>query len=103
MFQQDPLVTARDRDLGLRRIGQITWRAGLAGIACSAVVAAAFGHHAAASTGPAKSGSVRQHSASQHRASQHNVNPHRRPTPIVIPAQPPQPASGSGQVTSGAS
>jgi len=83
MPQQDPRAAAHDRDLGLRRVGKLTWRAGLAGLACAAVLAVAFGHHAEASTP----------------SSRHSEDPGT----IVIPGQPPAPTSGSGQVTSGAS
>jgi hypothetical protein len=83
MPQQDPHAAARGRDLGLRRVGRLTWRVGLAGLACSGVLALAFGHHAQAST------SSTRHSGDQ--------------GTIVIPAQPPGQSSGGGQVTSGAS
>jgi hypothetical protein len=83
MPQQDPRAAARDRDLGLRRVGRLTWRAGLAGLGCAAVLAVAFGHHAQASTPAAR------HS--------------EEPGTIVIPGSPPAPSSGGGQVTSGAS
>ena len=83
MAQNDPRLAARDRDLGMRRIGQITWRALLAGVAAATVLAVALGHHAAAGA-----------AATKHRDT---------PGGIVIPAQPPKPGPGSGQVTSGAS
>jgi len=83
MTQQDRRSAAGDRDLGLRRISRITWQAGIAGAACSALVAIALAHHAEASAKPA--GHHSDHAA------------------IVIPAQPPQQATGSGQVVSGAS
>jgi hypothetical protein len=78
-----PFATAA-RDAGIRRISKFTWRAGAIGVVCSALIAVAFGHHAAAQqpkTGDGNGG----HPA------------------IVIPAQPPAPAQGAGQVTSGAS
>ena len=74
---------ARDRDTGVRRVGRLTRRLGLVGVACSALIGAAFAHHGSAST------------ATAHRQ--------QEPSGIVIPATPPQPASGSGQVHSGAS
>jgi hypothetical protein len=76
----DRLLAARERDEGVRKVSRITWGAGLAGVVCSALIGVALTHHAEASTGHG------QHSAK-----------------IVIPGQPPQPAKGSGQVTSGAS
>jgi hypothetical protein len=85
MSQHDPRTAARGRDLGLRRIGRLSWRAGLAGLLSSLVLALAFGHHASATA---------QAPASKH---DHDSGS------IVIPAQPPAPASGGGQVSSGAS
>ena len=77
---------AAARDDGLRRISRITWRAGAAGVACSAMIAVALSHHAAAAQQPGTGG---------------GGNPVQGT--IVVPAQPPAPASGAGQVTSGAS
>ena len=77
---------AAARDQGLRRISRFTWRAGAAGVACSALIAVAFGHHAAAAQQP-KTGR----------------GGHPGQGTIVIPAQPPAPGQGAGQVTSGAS
>jgi hypothetical protein len=77
-------VAAGERDRGVRKVTSLTWRAGAAGIACSALIGVALAHHAEASPAPA--------------------GPHHSPPgQIVIPAQPPQPATGSGQVSSGAS
>jgi hypothetical protein len=71
-------VTRRDK--GIRQVSRLTCRAGAAGVVGSALIAVAFGHHA--SSTPA-----------QH-----------QPSGIVVPNQPPAPASGGGaQVTSGAS
>jgi hypothetical protein len=67
---------AARRDAGLRRVSRLTWRAGAAGVACSAIIAIALGHHAQASTGQGG---------------------------IVVPNQAPAPAAGGHQVTSGAS
>lgn len=81
--QYDPRLAATERDSGIRKVSRLTWRAGLAGVGCSAFIGLAFGHHQ-------RAGSV--------------VHPQQhRPGGIVIPGQPPQPASGSGQVSSGAS
>jgi len=73
------------RDDGLRKVTRLTWRAGAAGLVCSALIAAAFGHggtssHATTST-PARQGQ----------------------RTILIPAQPPAAVPGAGQVNSGAS
>ena len=74
---------ARDRDSGVRKVSRLTWRCSVAGLACSAAIAAALAHHSDASA-----------TAS---------HPHHQSGGIVIPAKPPQPTSGSGQVNSGAS
>ena len=82
MRRDDVQFAAAARDDGIRKISKVTWRAGAAGVVCSALIAVAFGHHAAAQ--PHKGGDQGQGT-------------------IVIPAQPPAPAHGAGQVTSGAS
>jgi hypothetical protein len=82
MRRDDVRFAAAARDDGIRKISKVTWRAGAAGVVCSALIAVAFGHHAA--TQPQKGGDQGQGT-------------------IVIPAQPPAPAHGAGQVTSGAS
>jgi hypothetical protein len=83
MSQHDPRTAAGSRDLGLRRIGRLSWRAGLAGLVSALALTMAFGHHVSASTQSPE----RDHDSGS----------------IVIPAQPPGPATGSGQVVSGAS
>jgi hypothetical protein len=74
---------AAARDDGLRKISRFTWRAGAAGVVCSAVIAVAFGHHGA--------------------AAQSKTGGNSGQGTIVVPGQPPAPANGPGQVTSGAS
>ncbi len=116
MLQRDPRAAARDRDLGLRKIGRWTWRAGLLGAVCSAVMALAFGYHAAdaasGGTGTGGSSPVTQNSASSTPATQNSSTPatqNSSSTPatqnnggsIVVPSQPPQPASGPSHATSG--
>jgi hypothetical protein len=76
---------AAARDAGIRRISRFTWRAGAVGVVCSALIAVAFGHHAAAQQPRTGNGGNSGQGT------------------IVIPAQPPAPAPGAGQVTSGAS
>ncbi len=93
MRQQDPRAAARERDLGIRKIGRLTWRAGLAGAACSAVMALAFGHNAADATSTGSSGAGGSSSSSTTHG--------RDGGSIVVPNSPPQPASGPSHVTSG--
>lgn len=82
MSRDDVRSAMAARDAGMRKIGRYTWRAGALGAVCSALIAVALGHHAARSQ-PAH---------------------HRTGSPVIIvPAAPPAPASGSGQVISGAS
>jgi hypothetical protein len=69
---------AARRDEGLRTVSRFTWRVGAAGVVCSALIGVGFGINA---------------DASGARGQQ---------TGIVVPNQPPGPAHGSGQVTSGA-
>jgi hypothetical protein len=68
------------RDDGVRKVTRLTWRAGVAGVVCSVVIAVAFGRHADA-----------------------EVSQHSQQGIILVPNQPPAPATGAGQVTSGAS
>lgn len=75
----DKRSAAARRDDGVRVVTRYTWRAGIAGAICAAVIGFAFGNHANATA---------KHS---HRGT------------ILVPSQPPAPATGSGQVTSGAS
>lgn len=77
---------AGERDAGVRKVSRLTWRAGLIGIALSALFGGALAH--AASSGQRTGDTVRQQ---------------RQPSGIIIPAQPPQQSSGASQVTSGAS
>jgi hypothetical protein len=83
-MRRDERFAAAARDDGIRKISKFTWRAGAIGVAGSALIAVAFGHHATPAAG-SDSGS------------------HSGPGTIVVPAQPPAPAHGAGQVTSGAS
>ncbi len=130
MRRDDVRFAAAARDDGLRKISKYTWRAGAAGVVCSALIAAAFGHHVATqqptavhsggsgsagtgsagtgSTGAGSTGSGSTGSGSNNSsvggsgASGSGGNSSGQGT-IVVPAQPPAPASGGGQVTSGAS
>jgi len=72
---------AARRDEGVRKVSRMTWRAGAAGVICSAVIAVAFGHHAEAAA----------------------AQPGSTSGTIVVPNQAPAPGAGAGQVTSGGS
>jgi hypothetical protein len=98
MRRDDVRFAAAARDDGIHKISKFTWRAGAAGVICSALIAAAFGHHVAtqSSTGSNGGNSGSQQSTTGNNGSGSNQGG------IVVPSQPPGPASGSGQVTSGA-
>ncbi|HMH91334.1 MAG TPA: hypothetical protein VK586_09650 [Streptosporangiaceae bacterium] len=81
MPPDDLRSAAARRDEGVRKVSALTWRAGAAGVICSAIIAVAFGQHAEAAA--AKSGSA--------------------PGTIAVPNQPPAPGPGAGHVTSGGS
>ncbi len=98
MLQHDPRAAVRERDLGLRKIGRLTWRAGLAGAVCSAVLALAFGHHPAEATTSPGSGTSSSSSASSGTGGGSTT---QNGGSISIPSQAPQPASGPSHVTSG--
>lgn len=111
------------RDAGLRRVTRLTWQVTAAGAVCSALIAVAFGHgtsqqiasqrsasqrstsqHGASQSRTSGSGQTRrsgQHGTSRHGASHHGGRHHG--SGLVIPSQPPSPAPGAGQVTSGGS
>jgi hypothetical protein len=74
-------ATAR-RDQGVKRISRLTWQTAAVSVACSALIAVAFGRHAEAQA-------ARQPAAQQ--------------GSILVPNQAPAPVRGAGQVTSGAS
>jgi hypothetical protein len=83
-MRRNERFAAAARDDGIRKISKFTWRAGAIGVAGSALIAVAFGHHVAAQPG-------------------NDSGSHSGQGTIVVPAQPPAPAHGAGQVTSGAS
>ena len=74
---------AQHRDEGMARISALSWRAGAAGVAVAGLLTFALGHHPVGRTVPAG-----------HRGDRGS---------ILIPAQPPRQAAGTGQVTSGSS
>ncbi|MFZ0045439.1 MAG: hypothetical protein WAL16_06355 [Streptosporangiaceae bacterium] len=104
---------AGQRDAGLRRVGRITWRAAAAGLAGAAVAALAFAQHATAGASTPGTGTPGTSTPATStpgtstpgtpapKTSTHR--PRHQHASIVIPARPPQPAAGSGQVTSGGS
>jgi hypothetical protein len=111
MRRDDVRFAAAARDDGLRKISKYTWRAGAAGVVCSALIAVAFGHHVAtqqpAAThtgngGASSSNSGGGNGSNTGSGSGNNTGNQGQGT-IVVPAQPPAPASGGGQVISGAS
>ena len=120
MRRDDVRFAAAARDDGLRKISKYTWRAGAAGVVCSALIAVALGHHVATqqpaaahtSNGGASNtsggastsgGSASNSSGSASNGSGGGSTSNQGQGTIVVPAQPPAPASGGGQVTSGAS
>lgn len=112
MRRDDVRFAAAARDDGIHKISKFTWRAGAAGVLCSALIAVAFGHHVATSQSrtdnnggssqsqqpaPGKNGSgSNQGGSNQGGSKQGNGG-------IVVPSQPPASSQGGGQVTSGAS
>jgi len=102
VFQQDPRIAARERDLGLRKIGRTTWRAGLVAAACSAVIGLALGQHAPAAAS-SSGGAVGGSSSTSNPASGSATHAPDDQGSIVIPALPPQPAAGAAHVASGGS
>src|SRR6202046_5709716 len=137
MRRDDVRFAAAARDDGLRKISKLTWRAGAAGVLCSAAIAVAFGHHVAAqqpagvhsgtsgtsSSGTKSSGSSSTGSGSSGTGSSSTGGAGKGSSTgsgstggtgksssggsgggqgtIVVPAQPPAPASGGGQVAAG--
>jgi len=82
MTQHDIPTAAQSRDSGMAKVTALSWRAGAAGVVAAGLLTFALGHHTA---GGVPAG---------HQSNQGSIQ---------IPAQPPQQASGGGQVTSGAS
>ena len=132
MRPRDVRFAAAARDDGIHKISKFTWRAGAAGVACSALIAVAFGHHVATNQsstdnnggssqsqqstagnngGGSNQGSAGQSSAGQGssgkgssgQGSSNQGSANQGNGGIVVPSQPPAPSSGGGQVTSGAS
>jgi len=116
MRRDDVRFAAAARDDGIRKVSKYTWRAGAAGVLGSALIAVALGHHAAAqqpaaahtgtsngNSGASSSGGGVNGGASTGSGISGGGTSNQGQGTIVVPAQPPAPASGGGQVTSGAS
>jgi hypothetical protein len=125
MRRDDVRFAAAARDDGLRKISKFTWRAGAAGVVFSAAIAVAFGHHVAAQppasvhsgtggtsssstggsgssgTGSSSTGSSGSSSTGSSSTKGSGGSGGGGQGTISVPAQPPAPASGGGQVTSG--
>ena len=114
MRRDDVRFAAAARDDGIHKISKFTWRAGAAGVACSALMAVAFGHHVATTPSSTdNNGTSQSHQpASGNNGSgtnqgssdtnQGSSGSNQGSGGISVPAQPPAPAQGGGQVTSGA-
>jgi hypothetical protein len=90
-MRREVRFAAAARDDGIRKVGKLTWQAGVVGVVGSALIALAFSHHEAAqATGSGSSSSSSSPSSTGSGG-------------ISVPAQPPGSGQGSGQVTSGAS
>ena len=98
MRRDDVRFAAAARDDGIHKISKLTWRAGAAGVVCSALIAVAFGHHVATQSSTDHNGGS---TGSQQSTTGSNGSGTNQGG-ITVPAQPPGPATGSGQVTSGA-
>lgn len=116
MRRDDVRFAAAARDDGIHKISKFTWRAGAAGVACSALIAVAFGHHVAtnqSSTGnnggsshsqqPASGNNGGSNQGGSGQGSSNQGSSNQGNGGIVVPAQPPASSQGGGQVTSGAS
>jgi hypothetical protein len=117
MRRDDVRFAAAARDDGLRKISKYTWRAGAAGVLCSALIAVALGHHVAAQqpaaahpgnggAGTSSGGSLNtggSNTSGGSTSTSGGGTSNQGQGTIVVPAQPPAPASGGGQVISGAS
>ena len=97
------------RDVGLRRVTRLTWQVTAAGAVCSALIAAAFGHGTSQqiasqrSAGQSQTSKPRAGNTGQTQRSGHHHHGKHHGSGLVIPSQPPAPAPGAGQVTSGGS
>jgi hypothetical protein len=114
MRRDDVRFAAAARDDGIHKISKFTWRAGAAGVVCSALMALAFGHHVATTPSstdnngtsqshqPASGNGSGTNQGSSNKGSANQGSSNKGSGGISVPAQPPAPAQGGGQVTSGA-
>ena len=105
MRRDDVRFAAAARDDGIHKISKFTWRAGAAGVVCSALMAVAFGHHVAttpSSTDNKGTSQSHQPASGNNGSGTNQGSTNQGSGGISVPAQPPAPAQGGGQVTSGA-
>jgi hypothetical protein len=124
MRRDDVRFAAAARDDGIHKISKFTWRAGAAGVVCSALIAVAFGHHVATTPSSTDNNGTSQshqpasgnngsgtnqgssnkgsNQGSSNKGSSNQGSSNQGSGGISVPAQPPAPAQGGGQVTSGA-
>jgi hypothetical protein len=92
MRRDDVRFAAAARDDGLRKISRYTWRAGAAGVACSALMAVAFGHHVATQSGTA---STQQSGSGNGQTASRTGQPASGNVPTAAGSA--QPTSGTGK------
>jgi hypothetical protein len=119
MRRDDVRFAAAARDDGIHKISKFTWRAGAAGVLCSALMAVAFGHHVATTPSSTDNGTSQSHqpasgnngsgsnqggsnNGGSNKGGSNKGGSNQGSGGISVPAQPPAPAQGGGQVTSGA-
>ncbi len=97
MRRDDVRYAVAAREDGLRRVRRLTFRIGVAGVACSAAIAVAFGHlsGSAAASGQASTGGTQQGGTQQGGTQQGGS--------LQVPAQNVAPAQGPAQGVSGGS
>jgi hypothetical protein len=98
MRRDDVRYAVAAREDGLRRVRRLTFRIGVAGVACSAAIAVAFGHlsGSAAASGQASTGGTQQGGTQQGGTQQGGGS-------LQVPAQNVAPAQGPAQGVSGGS
>lgn len=104
-MRRDVRFAAVARDDGLRRVGRLTWQAGLVGVVCSGLIALAFGVHTNAQAARSGSGGGSSSSSSSGGGGSGSGGGGAGSGggSISVPAQPPAPGQGAPQVNSGGS